>query len=84
MENNLIITKIYAVYDNGLSPGKIDYNYHTPRHSDCFIYVKSGCAQYIFDDYTLVAKAGDILFLSKDSKYKMIVYPDYKFQFSSI
>lgn len=79
MDTNLIITKIHAVYDNELSPGKLNYNYHNKRHSDCFVYVKSGSAQYIFDDYSLVTKAGDILFLSKDSRYKMTVYPDYKF-----
>ena len=79
MDNNLIITKIHAVYDNELSPGKINYNYHNRRHSDCFVYVKQGSAQYDFDDYSLITKAGDVLYLSKDSKYKMTVYPDYKF-----
>ena len=50
------------------------------RHSDSFVFVTSGSAQYLFDDKLLNASAGDVLFLSYKSQYSINVNSDdYRF-----
>lgn len=43
------------------------------RHSDCFVYVLSGSAEYTFGDKTFTAKKGNIIYLAHKSKYDINV-----------
>ena len=55
----------------------------TPRAYDALIYVLRGHTRYTFSDYTIDAKADDILYLSKGSIYSMEVLSDhYDFLFA--
>lgn len=50
------------------------------RRSDCFVYVTSGYAEYIYKGKCMRAEAGDIVYLAYKSKYKIrVVVPDYCF-----
>jgi len=56
------------------------YNQHpNGRPYDCFAYILKGSATYDFGDYSLDAKAGDLLFLAKGSSYTMTVHNEYGF-----
>jgi len=58
------------------------------RYSDCFVYVLSGQAQYLFDNTLFTAKAGDIIYLSHNSNYSInvtdenytFIFADFYFQ----
>ena len=67
-EHNIL--KILSVNSGSIVPSHVNC---TSRHSDCFVYVKSGFAEYIFSDKKIIAKKGDIIFLSFKSKYKINV-----------
>lgn len=43
------------------------------RHSDCFVYVLSGSAEYTFGEKTFIAEKGNIIYLSHGSKYDIKV-----------
>ena len=43
------------------------------RHSDCFVYVLSGGAEYIFDGKSRIAEAGNIIYLAHNSDYSINV-----------
>ncbi len=43
------------------------------RHSDCFVYVLSGEADYIFDGKNFKAEAGNVIFLAEGSRYSIKV-----------
>lgn len=50
------------------------------RHSDCFVYVTSGYADYTYKGKTVRANAGDIIYLAYKSKYQIHVeVPDYRY-----
>lgn len=56
---------------------------HAPRAYDALIYILHGNTRYTFSDYTINAKAGDILYLSKGSIYSMEVLSEhYDFLFA--
>lgn len=46
------------------------------RHSDCFVYVLSGFADYTFKKKTYTASAGDIIYLAHKSAYSINVTDD--------
>lgn len=48
------------------------------RHSECFVYIVSGKTEYQFGDRLLTAQAGDVLYLAKNSRYKMNVMSEYR------
>lgn len=50
------------------------------RHSDCFVYVLSGHAEYTFGSKTISAEKGNIIYLAHHSKYHISVeVPDYHY-----
>ncbi len=46
------------------------------RHSDCFVYVATGSAVYVFEGKEYIAKAGDVIFLAENSRYSIHVDND--------
>ena len=46
------------------------------RHSDCFVYVLSGEAEYIFNNKPILAQAGNIIYLAHNSSYSINVTDD--------
>jgi len=46
------------------------------RHSDCFVYVLSGNAEYVFDGKSYIAEAGNIIYLAHNSNYSINVTDD--------
>ena len=64
------INNIKKVFDGVLKIGILNKKSYG-RHSDAFVYFKSGTVKYTFDSYTITAKAGNILFLPIDSIYTM-------------
>lgn len=65
-----IITDIHCVIRNTMKQGILPWK-KTGRYSDCFVYVINGRTVYTFDDYTVVAQTGGVLYLPKGSMYQM-------------
>lgn len=72
------IIRILSVIENSMDPGKYD-NTRFRRHSDCFVYVTGGECMYSDPDGTYTVKKGDVMYLSKNSSYKMNVSRKYSF-----
>lgn len=43
------------------------------RHSDCFVYILSGEAEYCFQGKRQIARAGNVLYLARNSQYSIRV-----------
>lgn len=58
------------------------------RHSDCFVYVLTGEAEYFFDGKLHIAKPGTVIYLAHNSKYSInvtdenytYIYTDFYFE----
>ena len=75
----LDIENIISVYKGSIAPSHVHCK---SRYSDCFVFVLTGEASYTFDTVTKTAKAGDIIFLAKGSRYFIDVESDnYTFYF---
>jgi len=46
------------------------------RKSDCFVYIQSGKAEYIFNNKRSIASSRSVIFLSKDSDYQIDIKDD--------
>ena len=64
------ILKIRDAYNRRFIPG---FPVIKKRHSDCFVYVLSGEAEYIFDGKSYFAKSGNIVYLARNSQYSVRV-----------
>ena len=62
------IANIINVYSGHIPLTSVSVN---KRRSDCFVYIQSGKAEYIFNDKCSVATSGSVIFLSKDSSYEI-------------
>lgn len=62
-------------YIVGIHKGKIPPSTSkcNSRHSDCFVYVLSGEAEYTFKNRSHTSTAGDIVYLSHNSTYSIHV-----------
>lgn len=49
------------------------------RYSDCFVYVLSGCARYHFKDRVSNVCEGSVLYLPRESTYKIYIDCDYHY-----
>ncbi len=75
----LTIDKILGVTKNRTPVGKV---YNKSRHSDCFVYILTGEADYYFGEKMMKAEAGNILFLSRHSEYSIdIKHPNYTYYY---
>ena len=72
MENKLRITNILTVYEGNMAPGEID-NTNKKRHSDALVYFYRGEVEYVFSDVSFTAVPGSVVFLPKNSSYRMII-----------
>ena len=71
------IPSILTVTKNNLPPGS--YTTHR-RHSDCFVYVLTGGADYTFGDRQVTVETGGILYLANHSRYHIqVTAPNYTF-----
>lgn len=78
--NNSTIFTVYSVIENFMTKGNIILN--TKRHSDCFVYITHGSAEYIFNNYSFTVNSGDVFYLSKNSLYSINILTDsYRFIF---
>lgn len=66
----LNITSILGVYKGRIPPSA---PICTARHSDCFVYVLSGKAEYFFDGKVFVADTNSVIYLSHNSNYSIKV-----------
>ena len=89
MNTNLIITKIYGVYEGAFNPGFISRK-KIRRHSDCFVYFIEGEIEYILDTHIIKAESDSLLYLAKDCIYDINVkkpckhiYVDFDFKKTS-
>lgn len=64
------ILKIRDAYNRRFIPG---FPVIKKRSSDCFVYVLSGEAEYIFDGKSYFVKAGNIVYLARNSQYSVRV-----------
>lgn len=69
----LNISNIIDVYKGHIPRNKIECK---NRKSDCFVYVTSGNAEYIFNDKKQKAETGNVIYLSKNSNYSINVCDD--------
>lgn len=67
------IENIINVYSGHIPLTSISVN---RRESDCFVYIQSGKAEYIFNNNSSTATSGCILFLSKNSHYEINIKDD--------
>lgn len=81
VKNELYIGHVHRVIQNYILKSKIGYC--LPRLTDAFVYILNGSCNYTFTDGVFfTAKKGDLLYLSKNSVYKMdIVSEKYSFIF---
>lgn len=85
-----LITNIHCVIRNTMNHGILPWK-TVGRYSDCFVYVISGRTVYTFDNYTVVAQAGGVLYLPKGSMYQMniespqyeVLYIDFDFAYDT-
>ena len=78
METNLVIKKIYTVFEGEFNPGIITRK-KIGRHCDCFVYFLYGNAEYFFDGYSFNANPKNFIYLAKDSKYEINISEKSKF-----
>ena len=76
--NEYIIGNIYCVIKSFMPEGFYD-NTRRGRHSECLVMVMSGGAEYSFGEKVFRVQKDDVIFLPKNSRYKISVFPDYKF-----
>ena len=84
-DTQLHIKSIIGVYKGKIPPSSPKCK---SRHSDCFVYVLSGEAEYVFKNRTYLASSGDIIYLSADSVYSInvtdenyaFIYVDFVFE----
>lgn len=69
-DSELNIISILGVHKGRIPPSS---PICTARHSDCFVYVLSGKAEYFFDGKTYVADTGSVIYLSHNSNYSIKV-----------
>lgn len=67
------ITSVLGVYKGRILPSS---SVCTARHSDCFVYVLSGRADYVFDGKVYTADTDSIIYLSHNSHYSISVTAD--------
>ena len=79
-DKDFLIQRILGV-TKGASPPS--HSVCRGRKSDAFVYILSGCATYTFQNGTVATpRAGDILFLAKDSHYRIdVTVTDYTYLF---
>ncbi|MBR5553597.1 MAG: helix-turn-helix transcriptional regulator [Clostridia bacterium] len=78
LSSEYIIGHIGCVIKSFMPEGMYE-NVVKGRHSECLVFVTSGNAQYSFGASILNVEKGDVLFLAKNSRYTIRVFPDYKF-----
>ncbi len=78
MNGDLYIAALLGVHSGAMKPGKV-IRQDMPRHSDAFLYVLGGRAEYTFRDYRFSVEEGDVFYLSKGSEYDIDVLSDYSF-----
>ena len=71
MEEQRMIKRMIAVFDGAFIPGYIKTS--KPRFSDALVFYVEGEADYIFSDYALSIKEGDVFYLEKGSRYSIDV-----------
>lgn len=67
------VTSILGVYKGRIPPSEPTC---AARHSDCFVYVLSGRADYVFGDKVHTADTNSIIYLSHNSRYSIKVVDD--------
>ena len=73
--SQLYIESIRNVTKNRTLPGQI---YCQRRHSDCLVNILTGEADYFFGTKKMKAEKGNILYLSKNSTYRIeVTHPNY-------
>lgn len=71
MKDNLIINKIFTVFEGSFNP---DFVRRTePRRCDGLCYYLNGSASYLFKNQTLNVSSGDVLFLPENGEYNIQV-----------
>ncbi len=76
----LNIEAILHTHKGRIEPSRIEC---ASRHSDCFVYVLSGEAEYLFGDRSVTAREGSVIYLAKGSRYSINVSDDnYTFIFT--
>lgn len=78
MENNLVINKIYTVYEGEFNPGFLKKK-SVGRPFDGFVYFIYGDVDYFFDDYSFNANPQNFICLTKDSIYDINILKKSKF-----
>ncbi len=79
-KNEIYITKLVSVIQGYISR-RVNPMYPEGRSRDGFIFILEGSCKYTFDDgIVFTAKEGDILYLAKNSRYRMDVECD-KYEF---
>lgn len=86
MNENLVISKIYGVYEGEFNNGFIPHK-SRGRHSDCFVYFIEGDIEYTFDSYTLHTGKDGLIYLAEGSIYSINIkkpckhiYVDFRFE----
>ena len=69
-EKSLNINKVLNVYSGKFPVCSTSVNL---RESDCFVYVLSDGAEYLFDGVSHIAKKGDVIYLARGSNYDIKV-----------
>ena len=77
MEEQRMIKRMIAVFDGAFIPGYIKTS--KPRFSDALVFYVEGEADYIFSDYALSIKEGDVFYLEKGSRYSIDVKKNTRF-----
>ena len=75
--SDLIINKLYNVYEGGFNRGVIKRK--SPRHSGCFVVYIHGRADYVFKDYKLKINGGDVFYLAKGGEYNIVIHEPSKY-----
>ena len=72
------ISEVLRAFEGSLKPGVLKRKAFG-RYSDALVYFKCGSVKYIFDEYSFAAKAGNVIFLPKESFYEMHIdeYAEY-------
>lgn len=78
MDAKIKITDVLNVFDGNMKRGYID-NRDLGRYSDAFVYFTEGSVNYSFPGGELLAEAGNIIFLPKNSRYFMDVLEETRF-----
>ncbi len=75
-DKEYLLGKIFCVIQSTMQKGYID-NTRKNRHSECFVYIISGCCEYTFPEKTITVSSGDVLYLAKNSRYTMNIKEKY-------